>query len=88
MPRFSKPVVVDGQVIGIACGRIPHKKCSTPGCRNHAGRLCDYPVNRGGNRGTCDRAICDGCSVRAGSGLDHCPPHARLAASAKEKPGA
>jgi len=47
MPRFSQTIHDrDGRPIGIACGRIPHRKCSTPGCSNHAGKLCDYPVER------------------------------------------
>jgi hypothetical protein len=32
--------------MGIACGRVDFKKCSTPGCTNHANKLCDYPVER------------------------------------------
>lgn len=47
MPRFSQTLYDGaGKPIGIACGRVDHKRCSTPGCANHAGKLCDYPVER------------------------------------------
>jgi hypothetical protein len=86
MPRFSKTLYdAQGNPIGIACGRIPHKNCSTPECRNHAGKLCDYPVTRrGGGKGTCDRPICERCAVRVGPDKDYCPAHSRL----KEKTNA
>jgi len=47
MPRFSVTLRDEaGKPIGIACGRTPHKKCSTPGCTHHADKLCDHPIER------------------------------------------
>lgn len=86
MPRFSTPILdAQGNVIGRACGRTPHRECSTPGCANHATIQCDFPVTRGGKPGTCDRWCCRGCAVSIGPDLDHCPAHARASGGA---PGA
>lgn len=77
MPRFSRPVVVGDQVIGIECGREPDRACSTPGCRNHADKSCGFAVVRKGHPGTCDRAVCESCAVKIGGGLRYCGAHGR-----------
>jgi hypothetical protein len=80
MPRASWPVKdSEGRVIGIACGTVPY--CTA--CKRRAGsKRCDYPVKkRSGKAGTCDRWLCGRCAVSVGEDLDHCPPHARLAAA-------
>lgn len=83
MPAFSRPIVVDGKLVGIACGRRDHRQCSTPGCRNDAGLLCDYPVTRQGKPGTCDRKVCVGCAKHIGKNVDYCAAHGRLKGAAK-----
>lgn len=54
--------------------------CSTPGCHNRHTKLCDYPVTRNGQPGTCDAKLCDRCAKRVGPNKDFCPAHERLAA--------
>lgn len=54
--------------------------CSTPGCAQRHTKLCDYPVTRKGQPGTCDAKLCDLCAKSVGPDKDYCPPHARLAA--------
>jgi len=63
----------------IACGRSGFSPCSTPGCRNRSSKLCDYPVVRNGQPGTCDAKICDRCATNVGPDKDFCRPHAKLA---------
>lgn len=64
----------------IACGPLaPRARCSVPGCQNHAGKLCDFPVTKKGVEGTCDAKLCDRHAADAGEGKDHCPPHAARA---------
>lgn len=77
MPSWSKPIVVDGQVVGIACGRSPRRNCSTPGCRSAATIQCDYSVVRKGKVGTCDRWCCRSCAKNVGPNRDYCGAHAR-----------
>ena len=77
MPRFSTPIVIDGQVVGIACGSRPTRYCQTQGCRRVATIQCDHPVTRKGKAGTCDRWCCRGCAKNVGPDRDYCPPHAR-----------
>jgi len=79
MPRWSKTIYdATGKPMGIACGRSPFKACSTPGCRNHADKLCDYPVTRkNGKAGTCDRPMCSRCAKNVGPDRDYCGVHAR-----------
>jgi len=84
MPRFSKTIFdADGRAIGIACGRAPHRNCSTPGCGRHADKLCDYPVTRAGKAATCDRPVCGRCATRVGPDKDYCGPHAKAANEAQ-----
>jgi hypothetical protein len=66
-----------GRPVAIACSREPHRRCSVPGCSNHADKQCDFPVKRDGRAATCDRYICGRCAVSVGKNLDNCPPHAR-----------
>lgn len=64
-------------VVGIVCtrGRRSRKRCSLPGCANHATLECDGPVNGR----TCDALICVRHRTRDGD-LDLCPECARDAA--------
>lgn len=81
MPRFSRPIIIDGKQVGVMCGRSPDKKCSS--CGGFGGeRLCDYPVTNG-KTGTCDRALCKSCAVRVAPNTDYCPAHHRLSQEAK-----
>lgn len=60
----------------ICRGRTPAKKCFV--CGKPAGILCDYPKVHGNSHnknGTCDRALCDACTTKAGDS-DLCPEHA------------
>lgn len=65
----------EGGLFGFACG--PAKKAPKL-CRfckaklTGAGRLCDYPVERGR---TCDAPMCQKCAHPVGNGKDLCGPH-------------
>jgi hypothetical protein len=83
MPRYSHTIRdANGKAIGIACGHTRHRNCSTPGCRRHADKLCDFPVLRDDKAATCDRPVCGGCALRVGPDRDFCQPHAREAQAA------
>ena len=75
MPRFSRPIIVDGVQVGIACGREPDRACSSCGGFG-AHKLCDYPVKS--KSGTCDRVLCKQCAHPVGHDHDYCPAHFRL----------
>jgi len=47
MPRVSDVIRFPGGT-AIVCRSERYQQCSTPGCRNHARLLCDFPVKRGG----------------------------------------
>lgn len=79
MPRWSMRVPVPGGV-AIVCGSSPRRRCSTPGCRGDATLECDYPVQRKGKAGTCDRRCCAACAKSVGDDLDYCAAHARAEA--------
>jgi hypothetical protein len=74
-----RDIVIDGKVVGIACGsRSRPKPCKQCGARST--RLCDYPL-AGKKRGTtCDAPLCDRCAVKVGPDRDFCRPHANLRA--------
>ena len=77
MARWSQPIVVDGKVVGVACGRSPDHWCK--GCGKRATIQCDYPVTRkGGKAGTCDRWCCRSCATNVGPDRDYCRPHATM----------
>jgi hypothetical protein len=44
----------------IVCSRGPQKRerCDTPGCTGFCVALCDFPVIRNGQAGTCDVKMC------------------------------
>lgn len=64
---------------GFACGsRARRVKCSVPSCTNWSTLECDYPIPAR-KSGTCDAKLCERCTTKDGE-LDHCPPHAGLAA--------
>jgi hypothetical protein len=69
----------------IVCGRGRRSRpCSVPGCRNPSARLCDYPIGPlqfGREPKTCDAPVCTAHAVKVGPNADHCPPHAKLAAT-------
>jgi hypothetical protein len=77
MPSWSRPIVVDGVVVGRACGRSPFHPCVT--CGKSATIRCDHPVTRNGKPKTCDRWCCRGCAVSVGPDRDYCAAHAREA---------
>jgi hypothetical protein len=60
----------------IACGpRARQPACSTPSCRNPAGKACDYPVTLKGVAGTCDARLCELHAKSVGPDVDWCPSH-------------
>lgn len=70
----------DGPVTAIVCRRGSRRTialCSEPHCSKPHDKLCDYPVQRNGRAGTCDRALCEGHSVAVGPDRDYCMAHAR-----------
>lgn len=73
-----RPFNLGNGVTGIMCGpRGKVHTCSAPGCHRGGSKQCDYPVKTA--KGTCSVYLCDRHAASAGSGLDHCPAHARLA---------
>jgi len=58
------------------------KPCQEPGCTKPHTHLCDFPVVRKRNVGTCDRRICEGHASRIEADgddtVDYCPAHAQL----------
>jgi len=80
-----RPIEVDGEVVGIVCGRgRPRRLCK---CGRNSTKLCDYPL-RGRRAGqTCDRPLCEKCATKVGTHvdgahkgdtLDYCRAHAAM----------
>lgn len=66
----------DGAWAGFACsrgGRRP-KRCTEPGCTRDGGRLCDFPLARGG---TCSRPVCASHGQHLAPDTDWCGGHVR-----------
>lgn len=84
MPMVGRPIVVNGEVIGIACSRESVKRCK---CGRRADLLCDYAL-RGKKAGkTCDVPLCARCTTRVGHDKDYCPAHAELDKNSKKEKG-
>jgi hypothetical protein len=81
-----KPFDLGNGITGIACsrGRKRAAPCGEPHCTRDHAYLCDYPVTRNGQRGTCDRKLCSAHAVVVGNDLHYCGPHARLSPSPGE----
>lgn len=83
------PIVRDGEVIGIACGRNrPKKNAHCKYCGNYTTVLCDYPVFKDGKKTgkTCDIPMCDKCTQKGASGkTDFCKTHFPDALAAYER---
>jgi hypothetical protein len=73
MPSRSTPIVIDGQVVGIACSRGPDRRCK---CGRRMTRLCDFALSGKKAGKTCDAPLCDSCAVRVGPDRDLCGAHA------------
>lgn len=58
---------------GFVCGSDRRPKCVK--CRKPARLLCDWKV-RTTRSGTCDKPVCESCSVKPAPGKDLCPDHA------------
>ena len=86
MPRWSKRIELPGGGTAIVCGRSPYRRCSTPGCRANATIQCDYPVERRGKAGTCDRWTCRQHATNVGPDRDYCLPHARAVTDPDPEP--
>jgi len=71
------PVKLPAGGMAIVCTRGRRvKQCSS--CSRAGDRLCDFPVERVGKAGTCDRSICHRCSTRISGERDLCRAHAPL----------
>lgn len=64
---------MDGMIICSRGSRQPRCRCGAPSTK-----LCDFPLTGEKTGKTCDRPLCDRCTVSAGPDLDYCEPHAKL----------
>ena len=70
----------------IVCGRGGRSmRCVT--CGRPATLLCDYPVMRLGEAGTCDKPVCVRCLIAQGPEKDYCLAHADLAGKLPQQGG-
>lgn len=82
--KTAAPIVMDGRVVGIACG-IRGEPCAEPNCGAPHEFLCDFPLAGKKAGKTCSRKLCKGCAKvqaeKATDGTDrhYCPAHDRIA---------
>lgn len=81
------PITLPDGTRGLVCnrGRRRARRCWVQGCEKPATQLCDFPVERRGRSGTCDRDLCRDHAHADGPDRDHCPPHHELAEAAKAR---
>jgi len=73
MPLVKMP---NGGFAFLCRGRQRPRRCRY--CGGTSNRLCDFPVERNGQGGTCDRPICSRCTTRISGERDLCRAHAPL----------
>jgi hypothetical protein len=84
-----RPLVVDGKVVGIACGgRSRATPCKAANCGVRSSKLCDWRLHQvmDGKKvytgKTCDMALCAQHAHAVGKDKDLCPAHFAAAKAA------
>jgi len=74
----------DGRIQVITCSRGSNaKRCK---CGRKSTKLCDYRLKGAKLGKTCDEPLCSHCATSAGSDVDLCPVHARMAQKESVRP--
>ena len=74
----------DGAIAIVCSRRGKPSRCRY--CGQPGGLLCDYPVERNGERTTCDTPLCRSCATKLSGERDLCRAHVPLWDFAMDRP--